>query len=161
MCDSTVVFTSSSASSSTSHLFNISWERVSWLFFLGCHSARFTRSHGCLKSFSNFHLSILGYCSWGPASLPDYHENHLIWVYSGLEVPLRFSLLWVSFGHCSCSPVSLLWPSWEPTNLRELEPDGHPWVAFGHRSCGPAYPAWLSQEPSDLSGLDPDCHPRS
>jgi hypothetical protein len=34
------------------------------------------RSLGCLKSSSDFHLSF-GYRLQGPASLPDYHENHL------------------------------------------------------------------------------------
>jgi hypothetical protein len=37
----------------------------------------FRRCLGCLKLFSDFHLSILGLRSQGLASLPDYYENLL------------------------------------------------------------------------------------
>ncbi len=49
----------------------------------------FKRSHGCLKPFSNFHLSIFGHDSHGPASLLDYRENHITWADSSLVVPLQ------------------------------------------------------------------------
>ncbi len=45
---------------------------------LGQSLCLFSRSLGCLKLFAGFFLSILGHCSHGPASLPDYHENYLI-----------------------------------------------------------------------------------
>jgi hypothetical protein len=89
-CDGTVILTSSSAASSPNHhLFSIPWERVNWLFLLSCHAACFCRPIGCLKLFCNFYLSIFGHHSCSPTSLPDYHENHVIWVESRLEVLLE------------------------------------------------------------------------
>ncbi len=49
----------------------------------------FSRSLGCLKLFYDFHLSIFDRCTHIPASLPDYHENHLIWGDSSLVIPLQ------------------------------------------------------------------------
>ncbi len=69
-------FTSSS-SSATSHLFDIPWERVSWVFLVGC--LFLSRSRGCLELFSDSHLSAF----WPQvtlSSLPsDYHENWSEW----------------------------------------------------------------------------------
>ncbi len=85
----------------TSHHFSISWEIVSSVFLLGCHSAWLGRSPGCLKLVSAFSWASLA--TGHPVQPPclDHHENHLIWVDLSLMAPLE------SLGHCSRCPASL------------------------------------------------------
>jgi hypothetical protein len=80
-CDCTVQFSPhyqhhlqhlTSSTSAEKEQFQSSWWVVSWPIF--------SRSLGCLKLFSDFHLSVFGHHSHGPTFLPDYHENHLTWV---------------------------------------------------------------------------------
>jgi hypothetical protein len=81
----------SSSSSATYHLFNIPWDRVSWVFLLAVTCL--SRSLGCLKSFFGFHLSPFGHHSSRPTSLPDHHKNHLIWVDTSLMAPIELLLV--------------------------------------------------------------------
>jgi hypothetical protein len=105
ICGFTAILTSSSsssasASSSTSHFLKRSLRKSKLTLLLGCLTAYFSRSLGCLKSFSHFHLSIFGHRSCGPSSLPDYHKNHLIWVDWSLIVCPTWELLpliWVDW----------------------------------------------------------------
>ncbi len=108
---------------------------------LGLSPAHFQLFPWAVKScFPTFIWGILGHCSCGPASLPDYHENHLIWVDLSLVVPLEIQLTLSFFWPQHMRSSLPTWPSWEPYELIGLESDGPRWVAFGHRSNGPASP---------------------
>ncbi len=121
------------------HLFNILWDRVSWLFLHGLPLCPFLyRSLGCPKLSSDFHLSFFGHCSCGPASLPDYHENYQ-WTWAWYS-PLRFNLTLSDFWPLLMLSSLPAWSSRELSDLSGFKPDGPSWVALGHRSHSPASP---------------------
>jgi hypothetical protein len=74
LCDGTMVLTSSSTSSSTSHLFNNPWGRVSWLLF-GPSICRFSRSLGWLASLATVH-AIQYRVLWRPVTTRDRRGIH-------------------------------------------------------------------------------------
>ncbi len=117
-----------------------------------CHSVLWhTGSHHIIISniISPFHLSLrkskltrLSLCLFSFRPL-------------GFKVVFQLSL-WASLANVNVVQPPA-WPSWEPSDLSGLEPEGPPWAAlvssaFGCLSRGPT-PIWLSQEPYDQSGL--------
>jgi hypothetical protein len=160
ICDCTMVLTSSSALSSTSHLFNIPWERVSWFFSLGCLSANFSRSLGCreprfptfiwVSSATAHEVQTPGLTTTEPSDLSGLEPGSAAW---------DLAYIWVSLATASRQSSLPTWSSWESSDLSGLKPDGPLWVTFGHSSLAQPF-VCLSWEPSDLSGLDSDSPPR-
>ncbi len=135
----TVVFTSSSLST-TSHIFNIPWKRVNWVFLWGCHSACLNRSPGCRELFSNSLFESF----WPRSSLPpDYHENHLIWVDLSLKAPFELPLATAHLvqppGPAWLSESHLIWVDWIavfslPFDFMQSVPLSSLWASFVGRS---------------------------
>ncbi len=144
----------SSSSSATSHLLNIPWERVSWLFFRLSICLFFSRSLSCLESFYDSFE-----CFW-PLLMQLRFSNWLPWEPSNVtrlepgSVPWDLALFWVSFGHAHAVQLPFL------ANMRTILSEWTgawwpPWSCFWPALTWLIIPAWLSWEPSDLSWLDP------
>jgi hypothetical protein len=134
ICSFTVVLTSSLSSATISPLHRPP-EKEKVVSFSWAVTLPLQPTPWLPKVTHQLSLERLWHRSHCPASLTDYHENHLILVDLSLIVPLEFldlHSLWPLLTHPSLPNL---------TTTRRLEPGSPPWVTFGHRSCSPASPS--------------------
>jgi hypothetical protein len=154
----------SSSSSATISPIHLAQKEIKLPLSFGLSLFLFSRSLGCLKSFSYFSSSIFGHCSRNPASLPVFVLTFFCWnrspcVYILLFRPSEDSLQWSAIPDGSPSQAWQSTVNWRDCWIRTQDCSFTIWCCYQWATTAPSLPTWLPREPSDLSGFKPETSP--